>query len=310
MRRVLWVALSASVFAGLIGVAPSASQVQRDISRCFSIADVNQRVECLEGRTSQSSTEAPIGLPKGARVNPSFECRAANHPVEAVICNDPQLAELDGRMGSLFVQLNRQRNGDVSIIENQRLWLFERERVCNVPGLSSIASCIQRVTAARVAQLQQALSPQPTASPALPPTQTQPVQQSKAPVAQTSIEPTSTSAPPTNSSSGGDGAPVLLVIGMVIGALWLGVRHVRYRRRRADLIARFGERDAMRILAREVWQGMTEEQLKESWGLPEDRKQELKKTMLRETLKYGQTGKNRFAQWVFLENGIVIGWKN
>lgn len=305
MRRVLWLALSASILVGLIGIAPSVSQVQRDISRCFSIADVNLRVECLEGRMSPPSVEAPIGPPKAARTNPSFDCRAANHPVEVAICNDAQLAELDGRMGSLFVQLNRQRNGDASIIENQRQWLFERERVCNVSGMSTVASCVQRVTAARIAQLQQALIPQPSASPALPaPAQTQPTQHSKAPVEPTASQPSATqpSAPTTNSASGGDGMPVLLVASIVVASLWLFVKHVRYRRRRASLIARFGERDAMRILAREVWQGMTEEQLGESWGLPEDRKQELKKTMLRETLKYGQTGKNRFAQWVFLEN--------
>ena len=262
---------------------------------------------------SPPSIEAPIGPPKAARTNPSFDCRAANHPVEVAICNDAQLAELDGRMGSLFLQLNRQRNSDASIIDNQRQWLVERERVCNVLGTLAIANCVQRVTAARIAQLQQAFIPLPGASPALPtPAQTQPTQQSKAPVGPIASQPSATqpSAPPPNSASGGDGMPALLVAGIVIVSLWLFVKHVRYRRRRASLIARFGEQDAMRILAREVWQGMTEEQLEESWGLPEDRKQELKKTMLRETLKYGQTGKNRFAQWVFLENGIVIGWKN
>jgi hypothetical protein len=83
-----------------------------------------------------------------------------------------------------------------------------------------------------------------------------------------------------------------------------------YRKRRESLIATYGEQAADRILARQVWQGMTDEQLIESWGLPADKDTEIKRTTTKETWKYGQTGKNRFRNRVYLENGIVIGWKN
>jgi hypothetical protein len=55
---------------------------------------------------------------------------------------------------------------------------------------------------------------------------------------------------------------------------------------------------------------MTDEQLIESWGIPDDKDTEIKRAMRKETWKYGQIGKNRFSDRIFLENGIVIGWKN
>jgi hypothetical protein len=64
------------------------------------------------------------------------------------------------------------------------------------------------------------------------------------------------------------------------------------------------------IIARQVWQGMTDEQLTDSWGNPVDIGREIVRTKIKETWKYGQTGKNRFRNRVYLENGIVIGWKN
>ncbi len=54
---------------------------------------------------------------------------------------------------------------------------------------------------------------------------------------------------------------------------------------------------------------MTQEQLLESWGGPVDKDQEIKEATTKETWKYGQTGRNRFSNRVFLENGVVIGWK-
>jgi len=63
------------------------------------------------------------------------------------------------------------------------------------------------------------------------------------------------------------------------------------------------------ILAGKVWQGMSNEQLLESWGNPADIDREVRRTKTKETWKYNQTGKNRFANRVFLENDIVIGWK-
>jgi hypothetical protein len=75
------------------------------------------------------------------------------------------------------------------------------------------------------------------------------------------------------------------------------------------LIDKYGIVDAERILARQVWQGMTHEQLIESWGNPVDQEVEIKRAKTKETWKYNQIGRNRYASRVFLENGVVIGWK-
>jgi len=75
------------------------------------------------------------------------------------------------------------------------------------------------------------------------------------------------------------------------------------------LVGKYGEEIAARVVAQKVWQGMTVEQLIESWGSPADIDREIVRTRTKETWKYVQTGKNRFANRVYLENGIVIGWK-
>jgi hypothetical protein len=78
--------------------------------------------------------------------------------------------------------------------------------------------------------------------------------------------------------------------------------------RRSSLLSRFGEEACSRILARNVWLGQTEEQLREALGKPVDIGRKVMKTKSRETWKYGQTGANRFKTRVILENGFVTGW--
>ncbi|MDA9474740.1 hypothetical protein XI03_09545 [Bradyrhizobium sp. CCBAU 65884] len=101
---------------------------------------------------------------------------------------------------------------------------------------------------------------------------------------------------------------ILFVVGAIIGGIAV-LNNVRRRARRQRLVAKYGEQIADMIIARQVWQGMTEEQLVEAWGAPVDRDYEVKKAKTKETWKYGQTGKNRFSNRVYLEDGIVIGWK-
>ncbi len=120
---------------------------------------------------------------------------------------------------------------------------------------------------------------------------------------------------PTSSQGQGTN-PVIILIGLGL-ALWLGVKVVRnvlrreeLARRRQNLIVKYGEEVAERVLAGEVWQGMTDEQLVDSWGSPVEVGREIVRHKSKETWKYGQTGKNRFSNRVYLENGLVIGWKN
>src|SRR5271165_1543358 len=75
----------------------------RDIRACLSISDVNERIECLEGRAQPpqaAPTEPSLDVPQQApSVSPSFDCRLARSSVERAICSDSELAEWDSRMG-------------------------------------------------------------------------------------------------------------------------------------------------------------------------------------------------------------------
>lgn len=62
-------------------------------------------------------------------------------------------------------------------------------------------------------------------------------------------------------------------------------------------------------MKRLIWQGMTEEQLIDSWGKPVAKDHRIYKTKISETFKYNQIGKNRFGSRVRLERGIVVGWE-
>lgn len=63
------------------------------------------------------------------------------------------------------------------------------------------------------------------------------------------------------------------------------------------------------IMKKLIWQGMSEEQLIDSWGHPAAKDQKLYKTKITEIFKYNQTGKNRFSNRVRVENSIVVGWE-
>jgi hypothetical protein len=144
-----------------------------------------------------------------------------------------------------------------------------------------------------------------------------------------STSPRSSSASPIPNSNATPNPPsegsnpllvILFVLAAAIGAVTI-IGNINRRERlaaekrrlaaeRQRLVAKYGEEAADRILARQVWQGMTDEQLIESWGIPADKDSEIKRAKTKETWKYGQTGRNRFSNGVFLENGIVIGWKD
>jgi hypothetical protein len=63
------------------------------------------------------------------------------------------------------------------------------------------------------------------------------------------------------------------------------------------------------IMAGQIWQGMTAEQLIESIGHPHDVDQSVYKGTTKENWKYETIGKNRYLLQVYLENGAVEGWK-
>ncbi len=64
-----------------------------------------------------------------------------------------------------------------------------------------------------------------------------------------------------------------------------------------------------RIMGGTAWQGMSKDQLIDSWGKPVEIGERVYKTKVVETCKYNQTGSNRFASRVTVENGVVTGWE-
>ena len=75
-------------------------------------------------------------------------------------------------------------------------------------------------------------------------------------------------------------------------------------------MARF-ENEAMvdTILEGRIARGMTAEMVREVWGDPEDLDETVTKTKVKQQMKYGQTGKNRYATRVYVEDGVVTGWE-
>ncbi|MDI1265380.1 MAG: hypothetical protein PS018_19210 [bacterium] len=129
----------------------------------------------------------------------------------------------------------------------------------------------------------------------------------------TTLTPIATKAASAPASSNQDAGynPLVLIFGVGV-AVWPAnkvMRCITRRNRREALAARYGDEDADKIMAGKVWQGMSQEQLVESWGNPVDMGREVRRSEIEETWKYGQTGKNRFANRVYLGNSVVIGWK-
>lgn len=120
-----------------------------------------------------------------------------------------------------------------------------------------------------------------------------------------------TPTPATDQSGGGGsilGGIVMLMIA-VFGMRAAAKRRAR-RRRYEFLMSKYADASIVnRIIASEMWQGMTAEMLTDSWGSPIDRDTDVYKTRTTETWKYGQTGRNRFKHRVLVENSIVVGFK-
>jgi hypothetical protein len=109
----------------------------------------------------------------------------------------------------------------------------------------------------------------------------------------------------------------ILAVAALAAALWITITVLKRRHRKQELLAKYtklmskyNDQQVVRaIMEEKVWQGMSQEQLIDSRGLPDDRDQVVYKTKIKETWKYGRTGRNRFAERIFIENGTIVGWK-
>jgi uncharacterized protein len=314
------------LLAGWVFAVPATAQESGRIARCVAIQDVNERIDCLEGRGNDLDPARNSNPSRPTQAGPSYDCRMATTSIERAICGDPTLSDWDLRMGQQYQQALRLRKGPDSqaLVASQRSWIQQRNAVCGGVTGTAVWSCVLDMTKQRLAALSEAppasVDPTPAASPSpLPQPRVQNVPPVVAPpVAQRGPDVSTASKPNTAPQPSSGINPLLVgifIVGAVIGAIVVfnNIRQREEERRRAAerqrLVAKYGDEIADRILAHTIWQGMTDEQLLESWGGPADKDREIKKTTTKETWKYGQTGRNRFSNRVFLENGVVIGWK-
>lgn len=83
------------------------------------------------------------------------------------------------------------------------------------------------------------------------------------------------------------------------------------KQRRGELITKYGSEEiADKIMRKVIWRGMTADQLRDSWGEPEDTHETVYKTKSKEEWCYGEIGKNRYSNRVYLEEDEVVGWKD
>jgi uncharacterized protein YecT (DUF1311 family) len=228
--------------------------------------------------------------PQPTRVGPSFDCRAASSSMERAICADSSLSEWDLRMGQQYQQAMRLRKpADAqALLESQRTWILQRNSICGaVPG-NAVWSCIVDMTKKRIATLSEPqlvtaqTTPTPQPSPA---SQPNPLQPNATPSSRIQPTPSQSNAPKSNApttNAASDGPNPLLVTLFILCAAIGGIAVFNNIRRRERLAAeqrrlaaerhrsvdKYGDAIADRILAHQIWQGMAEEHLVESWGRP------------------------------------------
>ena len=102
-------------------------------------------------------------------------------------------------------------------------------------------------------------------------------------------------------------AAVLLTLAAIV--LVFVARALARNSRYARLMAKYGDEKVVdALLTQTIWQGMTAEQLRDSWGEPIAVEQKVMKTRVREVFKYKPLGKNRFRDKVTLDDGVITGW--
>lgn len=91
---------------------------------------------------------------------------------------------------------------------------------------------------------------------------------------------------------------------------WNDQRAAQAALRRETLLLRYGDEIVVSAIVKgDVWHDMSKEQLLESWGRPHDVKTTTLKTKIKEEYRYDCVGINRYRRRVYLENDVVVGWK-
>jgi len=88
----------------------------------------------------------------------------------------------------------------------------------------------------------------------------------------------------------------------------LAARQAAMKARMDNLVSRFGQEIATKILQRQVWKGQTMEMLMEARGRPAAVDENVMKTKTKKVLKYDMITRGRFRLRVTVEDGQVVGW--
>ena len=101
----------------------------------------------------------------------------------------------------------------------------------------------------------------------------------------------------------------VMAIGLVAVLIYGIAKSFQDAARKKEIYGKYGRTAlAERIISKTIWVGETAEQLVDSFGRPVAVDDHVLKTKRKETWKYYQTGQNRFALRITVENGIVVGW--
>jgi hypothetical protein len=79
--------------------------------------------------------------------------------------------------------------------------------------------------------------------------------------------------------------------------------------RKTLILERYEPEIARRILNRQIWKGMTAEQLSDSMGQPDEVDEVVTKRTQKQIWKYDQVSASRFDTRITLEGGVVVGWQ-
>ncbi len=103
---------------------------------------------------------------------------------------------------------------------------------------------------------------------------------------------------------------VVLFAFLAFLGLLLIVPFVLEAKRRRVLVKVDGTHDIDRaIIDRRLFEGMSEGQLHQAWGPPEEIATHGHRRKRKETWLYGGDGRGRFRDHVHVEDGVVVSWK-
>ena len=102
---------------------------------------------------------------------------------------------------------------------------------------------------------------------------------------------------------------VFLIAFLVFLGLLLIVPFVLEAKRKRSLVKVDGVFEVDRaIIDRKLFEGMSQRQLHQAWGAPEEIATHPRRSKRKETWLYGGDGRGRFRDHVNVEDGIVVSW--